>query len=97
MTRINPQGSPQGDLRIGSIVSDNRSQSPSIQRVPTDMYVCICNAVTDRDIRQCAELGVSSLEDLRRSLGVANCCGKCAQAASRILAERAEAAELQAA
>lgn len=59
------------------------------------MYVCICNAITDRDIRECAELGVSSLDDLRASLGVASCCGKCAPAASQILAERAEPAQHQ--
>jgi bacterioferritin-associated ferredoxin len=85
-------------LALEASVSDNRSHYTSTQPgFGLDMYVCICNAVTDRDIRQCAELGVSSLEDLRHSLGVANCCGKCAHAASRILAERTEPTELQAA
>jgi bacterioferritin-associated ferredoxin len=51
------------------------------------MYVCICNAVTDREIRQCAALGVKSLDDLRESLGVAACCGRCAPVAAEILSE----------
>ncbi|TXF11400.1 bacterioferritin-associated ferredoxin [Pelomicrobium methylotrophicum] len=51
------------------------------------MYVCLCNAITDREIRQCAERGVSSLEELRETLGVATCCGRCAQAAQQILEE----------
>lgn len=59
------------------------------------MYICVCNAITDREIRQCAELGVRSLDDLRASLGVATCCGKCAPAATQILTERAASAERQ--
>jgi bacterioferritin-associated ferredoxin len=57
------------------------------------MFVCVCNAVTDREIRQCAELGASSLEEIRSCLGVATCCGKCEGLAHQILVEtRIEAA-----
>jgi bacterioferritin-associated ferredoxin len=51
------------------------------------MYICICNAVTDREIRGAASLGCSTLSDLQRDLGVATCCGKCAQEACRVLDE----------
>jgi len=51
------------------------------------MYICICNAVTEREIRQCAELGACSLADLREGLGVATHCGKCKAAAVEILRE----------
>ena len=51
------------------------------------MYICICNAVTEREIRQCARLGACSLRDLRNELGVANTCGKCKHAAKAILRE----------
>lgn len=51
------------------------------------MYVCICNAVTDREIRQCADLGVATLEQLRECLGVASCCGKCEAPARALLAD----------
>lgn len=51
------------------------------------MFVCLCKAVSDREIRQCAELGAATLDDLRASLGVATCCGRCAGAAEQILAE----------
>jgi len=50
------------------------------------MYVCVCNAVTDREIRQCAELGARTVDDLRDSLGVASCCGKCERVAREVLA-----------
>ncbi|HYC35453.1 MAG TPA: (2Fe-2S)-binding protein [Usitatibacter sp.] len=49
------------------------------------MYIWICNAVTEREIRGAAELGCATLEDLRRDLGVASCCGKCAPDTREIL------------
>lgn len=51
------------------------------------MYICVCNAVTEREIRQCAQLGARSLNDLREGLGVASSCGKCKAAAVEILHE----------
>lgn len=51
------------------------------------MYVCICNAVTDKQIRQAAEDGVTDLWSLERKLGVAAGCGSCREMASEILAE----------
>ena len=42
------------------------------------MYVCICHAVTDRDIRACIEDGAKSMRDLRNQLCVGTQCGKCA-------------------
>ena len=51
------------------------------------MYVCVCNAVTDREIKGAAKLGVRTLDDLSSLLGVATCCGKCADCAKSVLAE----------
>lgn len=51
------------------------------------MFICMCNAVTDREIRQCAELGVATVADLKDALGVSAECGKCACAADQILRE----------
>lgn len=42
------------------------------------MYVCLCNGVTDRQIRQSIREGASSLHDLQNTLGVATQCGQCA-------------------
>lgn len=50
------------------------------------MYVCLCNAVTDREIRAAAQLGARTLEDLQGSLGVATCCRRCADCARGVLA-----------
>jgi len=49
------------------------------------MYVCICNAVTEREIRQAVGLGVTTLNELREGLGVAGDCGKCGSCAKQIL------------
>jgi bacterioferritin-associated ferredoxin len=51
------------------------------------MYVCICNAVTDKQIRRAAASGVDNLYELREALGVASCCGSCADEAESILKE----------
>lgn len=51
------------------------------------MYVCICNGITDKQIRQAADDGVTSLLDLQQQLGVASNCGSCGDAAVEILRE----------
>ena len=51
------------------------------------MYVCICNAITDKQIRKAARAGATDLWALQKELGVASGCGSCMEAASEILAE----------
>ncbi len=50
------------------------------------MYVCICNAITDKQIRKAAESGATDLWALQARLGVASGCGSCKETASEILA-----------
>lgn len=49
------------------------------------MYVCICNAITDKQIREAADAGVADLWSLQRELGVATGCGSCKENACEIL------------
>ena len=49
------------------------------------MIVCVCNNISDREIRQAVDLGLSSMAELRQDLGVATCCGKCASCAKQVL------------
>lgn len=51
------------------------------------MYVCICNAVTEKQVREAANAGVNDLWGLQRELGVAAGCGSCKDMASEILNE----------
>jgi bacterioferritin-associated ferredoxin len=51
------------------------------------MYICLCNAVTERQVRECARDGSCSLEDLAAALGVGAGCGRCRDCAAQVLAE----------
>jgi bacterioferritin-associated ferredoxin len=51
------------------------------------MYVCICNGITDRTIREAAADGVCSLTELQRRTGCAGACGSCAELAEQVLHE----------
>ena len=54
------------------------------------MIVCVCNNISDREIRQAADMGLASLGDLRRDLGVGACCGKCVSCARQVLHDHIE-------
>ncbi|MES2489641.1 MAG: bacterioferritin-associated ferredoxin [Pseudomonadota bacterium] len=49
------------------------------------MYICVCKAVTDRQIKQATREGACSLRDLTRELGLGTGCGKCVPAAREVL------------
>jgi len=51
------------------------------------MYICLCNAITERQIIQAAELGARSPEDLASDLGVGLGCGRCTSCAKTLLVE----------
>ena len=50
------------------------------------MIVCVCKAVSDRQIRTAAKAGATCVRDLAKSLGVGTCCGKCLPEARSTLA-----------
>ena len=54
------------------------------------MYICLCNAVTEREIQACADEGARSMRDLERCLGVGAGCGRCKSEAKKILHETRE-------
>ncbi|MGH8215010.1 MAG: (2Fe-2S)-binding protein [Rhodanobacteraceae bacterium] len=49
------------------------------------MYVCICKAVSDQDIRRAVTHGVHCFEDLQARTGCATCCGCCETEARELL------------
>lgn len=49
------------------------------------MFICICNAITERQVQAAVAQGASSLTDLQGQLGVASCCGCCAETALEYL------------
>lgn len=49
------------------------------------MYVCVCHAVTDRQIVEAAQKGATSVKDLKREFGLSTACGLCASCAKQCL------------
>ena len=54
------------------------------------MYVCICKAVTDKQIKQAVADGANSLRAVRQQTGAMSQCGKCACLAKQVLDESLE-------
>ena len=42
------------------------------------MYICICNGITDKDIKAAADNGVATVAGVYRACDCAPQCGKCA-------------------
>ncbi len=53
------------------------------------MYICICNAITDKQILKAQAKGCDSIDDIMRELGVGDACGKCIVKAENLLIENA--------
>ena len=55
------------------------------------MFVCICAAVSDQQIKEAVREGAQSLDQLAVCLGVGTGCGCCREMAQEILVESATA------
>ena len=51
------------------------------------MYVCVCNRVTDSEIREACATGAHSIGCLKQRLKVATRCGRCEDFAARMIRE----------
>ncbi len=49
------------------------------------MYVCVCNGVTDRQIREAVAHGCRSLAELTMRTGCGAACGSCLDVAAAML------------
>jgi bacterioferritin-associated ferredoxin len=49
------------------------------------MIICVCKAVSDRQIKNAVKGGATCIRDLARDLAVGTCCGKCVPEARRTL------------
>jgi bacterioferritin-associated ferredoxin len=50
-----------------------------------DMYICICQAVSDSAIRKAVDEGVRSFRDLSEVTGCGTQCGSCVKMAREVL------------
>ena len=51
------------------------------------MYVCICNGITDHQIREAADNGCSTVTELTMRTGCGSNCGSCLDMAGELLAK----------
>lgn len=49
------------------------------------MFICICNAITEKQVKAAVAAGAHTLSQLQAELGVASCCGCCAGTATDYL------------
>jgi len=49
------------------------------------MYLCLCNAVTDRELVQALAEGCTTLRDLHQATGCGGQCGRCLPLISEFL------------
>jgi bacterioferritin-associated ferredoxin len=51
------------------------------------MYICICNAISERQVRECAKRGARSVEEVAVELGVGAGCGRCLECTAEVIKE----------
>lgn len=58
------------------------------------MYICICKAVTEKQIQQHLAEGVNSFQELRERTGIATQCGKCSCDARSCLRQQPSSSDI---
>lgn len=56
------------------------------------MYICLCHAISDRQIREAVDQGAGSLFEVQLRLPVASCCGRCEDSAREVIESHVESA-----
>lgn len=51
------------------------------------MFICLCHAVNDRQIRSAVQDGCCSLREVSQCLNVGRTCGRCVPAAREVIDE----------
>jgi len=49
------------------------------------MYVCICNQISDKDIKESIQEGATTMRALYKEHNIGSQCGKCCQCAKKLL------------
>jgi bacterioferritin-associated ferredoxin len=60
---------------------------PAVPPARTEMYVCLCHAVTDHEIRAAVSLGADTLDAIGEQLGVGTRCGCCRDTAAKLISD----------
>jgi bacterioferritin-associated ferredoxin len=57
------------------------------------MYVCVCHAISDRQIREAVDRGADTLYKVQCQLPVASCCGRCEDTARQLIETQVQSAD----
>ncbi len=52
------------------------------------MYVCMCKAITDKQIIDAVDNGLQNFDEIQNDLGVGTNCGACREYAQELVSER---------
>jgi len=55
------------------------------------VFVCLCKSVTDHQIREAVDTGVTSFDGMQTRLSVSTACGSCACEVKRVIEEKLQA------
>jgi bacterioferritin-associated ferredoxin len=61
--------------------------NPTPSQRTAAVYVCLCNGVTEREIREVAAAGCRTLPELTMRTGCGATCGSCLEMAAQLLDE----------
>ena len=64
-----------------------RQADPGLPFPTPAVYVCICNGITDHQIREAADNGCSTVTELTMRTGCGSNCGSCLDMAGELLAK----------
>lgn len=42
-----------------------------------EMFICVCKAIREREVREQVEAGAGSFREVREALDIGTCCGRC--------------------
>src|SRR5262245_25266129 len=63
------------------------------RRTETDVYVCLCRAVTDKDIKRAVDAGHRDVVQVREQTGMGTGCGRCREFGAALVRELTNTAE----
>jgi bacterioferritin-associated ferredoxin len=69
------------------LINDNNSQYRSCLW-SCQLYVCICNAVTEHEVSIAIDAGATTVKALNRQLGIGTQCGACVSCAKDCLSKK---------
>lgn len=82
---------PSGERQPEPLALENDlhlNRPSAVAEVADPMFVCVCHAVTDREIHEAVDSGIEHVEQLEELCGVGTGCGSCRIVAQELIEAR---------